>query len=79
MLGYEESPFAEQIIITPGEIIEIDESAKYSRGHRVVDKIWVFGGICSRSNKNDIDAVVIQNRTADTLLDCFNQYISPGG
>ena len=79
-LHYEGLPFQDQWIGGPGEIVEIDESKfakrKYNRGHKVGDKSWVFGGICRRTK--EFFAVIVIDKTADTLLDIIREYIAPG-
>ena len=63
-----------------GVIVEIDESKfgkrKYNRGHRV-DGAWVFGGV-ERTPARKMFAVVVNDRTADTLLPLIARYIAPG-
>jgi transposase-like protein len=69
-----------EMIGGPGKIVEIDESKfakrKYNRGHRVGrDKSWVVGGIDPEKNWF---AVVVQDRTKDTLLNIIEAYVHPG-
>ena len=63
-----------------GIIVEIDESKfgkrKYNRGHRV-EGAWVFGGV-ERTAARRMFAVVVADRTADTLLPLIARYIAPG-
>jgi transposase-like protein len=78
----------------PGVIVEIDESKfgkrKYNRGHRV-EGCWVFGGIerLSRSYSDAFPgatsnyagkkfAIVVENRSARTLLPLIRKFILPG-
>jgi len=70
-----------------GERVEVDESKfakhKYHRGHRVGDgKSWVFGGIqtsnVSDGEKKPYFAVVVENRTRETLEGCIRKYIREG-
>jgi transposase-like protein len=78
----------------PGVIVEIDESKfgkrKYNRGHRV-QGCWVFGGI-ERLSTSYSDAfpgatsnyagkkfaIVVENRSARTLLPLIRKFILPG-
>ena len=63
----------------PGNVFEIDESKfghrKYSRG-RMLSGQWVFGGI--DVDTKDIFMILVQNRTAATLVPLIEQYILPG-
>ncbi|EFX60123.1 hypothetical protein DAPPUDRAFT_19746, partial [Daphnia pulex] len=77
---------AEDIVINNSEkiggvgvVVEIDESKfgkrKYNRGKRV-DGVWVFGGVERETGKCFL--VVVQNRTATTLLAVIKEWIKPG-
>lgn len=59
--------------------MEIDESKfgkrKYHRGHHV-EGAWVFGGFERESGR--IFMVVVENRTAETLLQCIESFIEKG-
>ena len=60
-------------------MVEIDESKfgkrKYNRG-RVVDGHWVFGGIERGTTKSFM--VVVEDRSAATLIPIIQRYIRPG-
>ena len=68
-----------EVIGGPGVIVEIDESKfgkrKYHRGHRV-EGAWVFGGI-ERTPARRRFAVVVQYRSAETLLALIKEWIDP--
>ena len=68
-----------EMIGGPGIIVEIDESKfgkrKYNRRHRV-EGAWVFGGI-ERTLAKRRFAVVVQDRSAATLLPLIRQFIHP--
>lgn len=63
----------------PDKIVEIDEAKfgkrKYNRGRLIKGK-WVFGGYERGSKK--IFIMPVEDRTADTLLTCIQQWILPG-
>jgi transposase-like protein len=63
----------------PGIVVEIDESKfgkrRYNRGHRV-EGAWVFGGI-ERTQERRVFAMVVPNRTAETLLEAIRENIHP--
>ena len=63
----------------PGTVVEIDESKfgkrKYNRG-RMVDGHWVFGGIERGTTK--LFMVVVEDRSADTLIPIIQRFIRPG-
>ena len=50
-------------------------SGKYNRGKKV-DGVWVFGGVERGTGKCFL--VVVENRTADTLLQVIRDWILPG-
>ena len=62
-----------------GTVVEIDESKfgkrKYNRG-RMVDGHWVFGGIERGTTKSFM--VVVDDRSAATLIPIIQRYIRPG-
>jgi len=59
--------------------VEIDESKfgkrKYHRGHHV-EGAWVFGGIEGGAGR--IFIVVVENRSAETLLQCIERFVEKG-
>ena len=59
--------------------MEIDESnfgkRKYHSGHHV-EGAWVFGGFERGSGR--IFIVVVENRSAETLLQCIERFIEKG-
>lgn len=59
--------------------VEIDETLisrrKYHRG-RLLQSVWVFGGICRETK--DVFALIVPDRTAPTLLNEISNYIAPG-
>jgi transposase-like protein len=61
-------------------IVEIDESKfgkrKYNRGHRV-EGCWVLGGV-ERTEARKLFITVVQDRTAQTLLNVIQQHVKPG-
>jgi transposase-like protein len=63
----------------PGVVVEIDEAKfgkrKYNRGHRV-EGAWVFGGV-ERTAERRVFAMVVPDRTADTLLTAIRERIHP--
>jgi transposase-like protein len=63
-----------------GVVVELDESKfgkrKYHRGHRV-EGVWVFGGV-ERSEEKRSFVRVVENRSADTLLNVIAHHILPG-
>ena len=67
------------VIGGPGTVVEIDESKfgkrKYNRG-RAVDGHWVFGGIERGTTKSFM--VVVEDRSAATLIPIIQRYIRPG-
>ena len=67
------------IIGGPGTVVEIDElkfgKRKYNRG-RAINGQWVFGGIERGTTKSFM--VVVEDRSASTLLPIIQQYIRPG-
>lgn len=69
-----------RVIGGPGIVVEIDESKfgkrKYHRGKRV-DGVWVFGGI-ERDNKKNCFFVVVEDRSADTLIPLVERFIAKG-
>ena len=58
------------------EIVEIDETLmyrrKYNRG-RLLNDVWIFGGICREDGR--VFAVVVENRKEETLWDQILQHI----
>lgn len=63
----------------PGKVVEIDETLmcrrKYQRG-RILNDVWIFGGICREDN--NVFAIVVKNRNADTLWSEIIKHIAPG-
>jgi hypothetical protein len=63
----------------PGIVVEIDEAKfgkrKYNRGHRV-EGAWVFGGV-ERTPERRMFAMVVPDRSADTLLAAIRERIHP--
>ena len=63
----------------PDRVVEIDESViahrKYHRGHRVPER-WAFDGIDSESNLGFL--MLVDDRSAVTLLRLIQQFIAPG-
>ena len=63
----------------PGRVVEIDKSViarrKYHRAHRVSER-WAFGGIDPESNLGFL--VLVDDRSATTLLPLIQQFIAPG-
>ena len=63
-----------------GIIVEIDESKfgkrKYHRG-RIIDGVWVVGGI-ERTGEKRCFVKVVQDRTAGTLHDIISRHVEPG-
>jgi len=61
-------------------IVEIDESKfgkrKYHRGHKV-EGVWVVGGR-ERTEERRMFAVIVDDRSAATLLDVITKYVRPG-
>lgn len=61
-------------------VIEIDESLfykrKYNRG-RLLGSGWIFGGV-ERGNHGNSFLVLVQDRTADTLIPIIQRKIRPG-
>jgi transposase-like protein len=61
-------------------IVEVDESLfgkrKYNRG-RIVNGVWVFGGI-ERTNEKRCFMKVVENRSAETLHELISRHIAPG-
>lgn len=59
--------------------VEIDETVmarrKYHRG-RLLNIVWVLGGICRETR--DIFVCVVKNRTSDTLIDAIRDRVLPG-
>lgn len=59
--------------------VEIDETVishrKYNRG-RMTKTVWVFGGICRETDR--AFALVVDNRSANTLLKEIADHIAPG-
>ena len=68
------------IIGGDGVIVEIDESKfakrKYHRGHRV-EGAWVVGGV-ERTPERRIFSEVVENRSAETLIDIISRHVHPG-
>ena len=60
--------------------MELDETKvgkrKYNRGHRVEDA-WVLGGV-ERTPERKVFAVIVPNRSAETLIRLIDQYVLPG-
>ena len=60
--------------------MEIDDSViarrKYHRGHHVPER-WAFSGVDSESNLGFL--VLVDDRSAATLLPLIQQFIAPGG
>ena len=69
----------------PGKIVEIDETLvskrKYNVG-RIVEPVWVFGGVERGENGGQVPknsfAFVVPNRTRLTLLHYIFNFIAPG-
>ena len=61
------------------KIVEIDETLmyrrKYNRG-RLLNDVWIFGGICREDGRGF--AVVVENRKEETLWDQILQHIEKG-
>jgi transposase-like protein len=61
-------------------IVEIDESKfgrrKYNRG-RVIDGVWIVGGI-ERTEEKKCFVKVVENRTAETLHEIIRNHVAPG-
>ena len=61
------------------KIVEIDETLmyrrKYNRG-RLLNDVWIFGGICREDGR--VFAVVVENRKEETLWDQILQHIEKG-
>lgn len=68
------------IIGGEGIIVEIDESKfgrrKYHRG-RIIEGVWVFGGI-ERTKEKKCFVKVVHDRTAKTLHDIILKHVAPG-
>lgn len=64
-----------------GKTVEIDETKLFKRknhtGRMVGLSGWLFGGI-EREDKTKMFMVLVPDRTAETLISCIQQYISPG-
>ena len=61
--------------------VQIDETLvsrrKYNKGRMLQgSNIWVFGGICVEDNQ--VFAVIVPDRSANTLLECIDKYIEEG-
>ena len=69
-----------EMIGGPGIVVEIDESKfgkrKYNRGKRV-EGCWVFGGV-ELTPERRCFAVVVPDRTRETLLPIIKAHIHPG-
>lgn len=67
------------IIGGPNLNVEIDETLisrrKYHRG-RILESVWVFGGICRETH--DAFALVVPDRAAPTLINEITNYIAAG-
>ena len=65
----------------PGKKVEIDETCivkrKYNRG-RVLNQVWLFGGIERESKERFIIPLLGEKRDKDTLLPLIGQFILPG-
>ena len=65
----------------PVKFVEIDESKfgkrKYHRG-RLVEGVWVFGGIERDSNPPKCFFIPVEDRSAATLIPIIKQWIKPG-
>ena len=59
--------------------VEIDETCishrKYNRG-RLISEVWIFGGICREDNQ--VFAVVVPDRTWETLFNEIIKHVAPG-
>jgi ISXO2-like transposase domain len=64
----------------PGIVVEIDESKfgkrKYNKGHKV-EGAWVFGGV-ELTPERKFFAVVVPDRTKETLHAAIKRHIAPG-
>ena len=61
------------------QVVEIDEtqvSRRKNHTGRVLDTVWVFGGICRQTNK--AFAYIVKDRTADSLIPIILDNIAPG-
>jgi hypothetical protein len=69
-----------KVIGGPGKIVEIDETLisrrKYERG-RVVNQVWLFGGV-ERGSSENCFMEIVEARNADTLLPIIQRRIAPG-
>jgi transposase-like protein len=70
----------DNIIGGDGIIVEIDESKfgkrKYNHG-RIIDGVWILGGI-ERTDEKKSFLKVVQDRTAETLHDIISRHVAPG-
>ena len=61
-------------------IVEIDESKfgkrKFNRGHRV-EGVWIIGGI-ERTSESKVFLKVVENRSAETLLEVIRSHVAKG-
>jgi len=67
----------------PGTICQIDESlfchkVKAHRGRVPQAQVWVFGIICTSSNRPRLYLEVVENRSAETLLPIISRVVLPG-
>jgi transposase-like protein len=70
----------EDMIGGPGIVVEVDESKfgkrKYHRGHHV-EGAWVVGGV-ERTDARRMFAVVVEDRSGDTLKEILRDHIAQG-
>ncbi len=68
-----------ELIGGKNKIVEIDETLmckhKYNRG-RILNDVWILGGICREDGK--VFAIVVKNRNAETLWEEIITHIAPG-
>ena len=67
----------------PGTICQIDESlfchkVKAHRGRAPQAQVWVFGIMCTSSNRPRLYLEVVENRSAETLLPIISRVVLPG-
>ena len=59
------------------KVIKVLILGKYHRG-RLVDGMWVFGGVERDTHSGDCFLIPVPDRSAPTLLALINEWILPG-